>query len=83
MNGGESRNNSLIPIENDDNFYNIYHHKPPSNQKLNILLKKSYDFEKNNSFNSFKKDEAISVKSKKRKNNEKRKNGNKKAIFYY
>ena len=66
MNGGESRTNSLIPIENDDNFYNIYHHKPPSNQKLNILLKKSYDFEKNNSFNSFKKDEAVSVKSKKR-----------------
>ena len=42
---------SLIPIENDDNFYNIYHHNTPSNQKLNILLKRSYDSDKINLFN--------------------------------
>ena len=66
MNGSEGKNNSLIPIENDDNFYNIYHHKAPSNKKLNIFLKKSFDLGKDNSFNNFKKEEAISVKFRKK-----------------
>ena len=58
MNGDVGKNISLIPIENDDNFYNIYHHNTSSNQKLNILLKSSYDFDKINLFNEQNKNES-------------------------
>ena len=57
---------SLIPIENDDNFYNIYHHNTPSNQKLNILLKRSYDSDKINLFNEQNKHESNLLKFRKK-----------------
>ena len=43
-------NISLIPIENDDNFYSIHHEISPSNRKISSLLKRSYDFNKVNLF---------------------------------
>ena len=46
MNGELGKSISLIPIENDDNFYNIYHDNTPSVRKINSLLKRSYDFNK-------------------------------------
>lgn len=46
MNGELGKSISLIPIENDDNFYNIYHDNTPSIRKINSLLKRSYDFNK-------------------------------------
>ena len=51
MNGDIGKNISLIPLKSDDNYYDIYYHKTPSNQKLNILLKKSYNLDKINLFN--------------------------------
>ena len=41
---------SLIPAENDDNFYSIHQSNSPSNRKLSSLLKRSYDFNKINLF---------------------------------
>ena len=48
MNGENGKNISLIPIENDDKFYNIYHKNTPSNRKLSALIKRSYDFNRVN-----------------------------------
>ena len=65
MNGENGKNISLIPIENDDKFYNIYHNNTPSNRKLSALIKRSYDFNKVNLFQEQNKNEDNSTKYRK------------------
>ena len=60
-------NISLIPIENDDNFYSIHHEISPSKRKLSSLLKRSYDFNKNNLFEEQNKIEENSLNFRKMK----------------
>ena len=67
MNGDSGKNNLLIPIENDDEFYNIYHFNTPSNKKFNQQLKSSYDFDNNNPFNELNKINNNSSKHRKMK----------------
>ena len=50
MKGEKGTTISLIPAENDDNFYSIHQSNSPSNRKLSSLLKRSYDFNKINLF---------------------------------
>ena len=39
---------SLIPIENDDQFYDVYHRNSSSKKKLNLILKKPLNLEISN-----------------------------------
>ena len=60
-------NISLIPIENDDNFFSIHHEISPSKRKLSSLLKRSYDFNKINLFEEQNKIEENSLNFRKMK----------------
>ena len=60
-------NISLMPIENDDNFYSIHQQNSPSKRKLSSLLKRSYDFNKNNLFEEQNKIEENSLNFRKMK----------------
>ena len=57
MKDDSEKNNSLIPIKNDYDFYNIYHEKISSDKKVNLLLKKSFNIDKTNLFSSINKKE--------------------------